>query len=421
MGATSRGPASRSVSRAIGELAFGRRKPSAVRPDVFVSYPRAGSVLREWVYRFVEALGKASGAQIGMPSFFLDVEDRLDAEFDGLRPILDRSRVLLAFLTPHYLASSWCLAEWQTFEDRERAEGRTLIVPVALRGASTPPGRFSERVVIDGSSVDLADTNDAAMAALVKQTAKELIATLEGRPLPEWAPDPGRETGPALRSVEPATSRPRILFVAANPLGTQQLALDVEAREIMDVLSRSQAREHLEIHTRWVTSPGNLRRALRQLSPVAVHFSGQGASDGLYLEGSDGLPQLVSGKALAMLMRAGGSDLRLVVLNACYSDAQAAALSEVVDCVVGVVASISDRAAIAFSAGFYQALAVGESVAAACEMGRAMVSVHGDGDPEAMIQLRPRQGVTPDTVFLTTQPQPRPPKAPSGKRRAGAR
>lgn len=398
-------------ARAIDAPGFGSRdlavdgdEPAVVRNDVFVSYPRAGSTLREWTYRFTESLGKAFAALGRSGSFFIDQEDRPDAEFDQQRYILDRSRVLLAILTPHYLASSWCLAEWQAFEDREQAEGRTLIVPIMLRGVSALPGRFSERAAIDGSGADLSDPLDATMAMLVDRTREALVATLEGMPLPERASDPRPATRPARRSVKSAGQRHRILFLAANPLGTGQLALDVEAREITDVLSSSQAREQLEMHTKWVATADELLRALTEVSPVAVHFSGHGASDGLYLLGDDGLPRLVSSKALAMLIRAGSSDLRLVVLQACYSEGQAAALSDVVDCVVGVTAAISDEAAVRFLAVFYESLASGRSVADACELGQALISARWGEHTGATIRLWQRKGVRADSVLLAMEP-----------------
>ena len=428
VGSIEQPPASGSAARAIDESAVARQEPveasreSAVdRPDVYVSYPRAGSVLREWIYRFVELLAAATTAQLGHRlRFFLDMEHHADAEFDRVRPVMERSRISLAILTPHYLASSWCLAEWQAFEDREQAEARALMVPVVLRGVSAPPIRFSERVAIDGSRVDLSDTNNSAMAALVEKTANEVVATLEGRPLPQLTRDRQLKTGLARRSVEPAGQRHRILFLAANPQSAGPLALEVEAREISDVLMRAPLRDQLELHTTWAATPVDLLYAMRKVRPAVVHFSGHGASDGLYLEGPDRLSQVVSTQALAQVMGVAGGDLRLVVLSACYSEKQAAALSEVVDCVVGVVATISDRAAIAFSAGFYQALAAGASVAEACKAGGgAMTLARADGDPGPSVHLRTRPGVQADATFLTARPPP--PKPRSRARRGGAR
>jgi hypothetical protein len=60
------------------------------------------------------------------------------------------------------------------------------------------------------------------------------------------------------------------------------------------VLRGSQFREQFEVHARWTETPGHLLLALREVSPAVVHFSGGGASDGLYVVGEDGLPQLLS-------------------------------------------------------------------------------------------------------------------------------
>jgi hypothetical protein len=53
---------------------------------------------------------------------------------------------------------------------------------------------------------------------------------------------------------------------------------------------------------------------------------------------------------------------RLVVLNACFSDAAAQALRNVVDCVVGMTGAIGDDAARSFAVGFYRALGHRRSV-----------------------------------------------------------
>ncbi|HEX8109847.1 MAG TPA: TIR domain-containing protein [Kofleriaceae bacterium] len=415
---------SRSVAWALEKPAHGPSK-LPVENDVFVSYPRAGSVLSEWTYGFIVALMKAFTALGRSASFYIDLEDRADAEFDRLRPILDRSRVLLAILTPHYLVSSWCLAEWQAFEDREQTEGRTLIVPVALRGVAALPGRFSERVVVDGSGTDLADTSDAAMATLVDRTVKALVATLEGRSSPKRGPDPQSAPIDTRWSTKVGRARYPILLLAANPLSAGQLALQVEAKEIWRAIDASQFRARFQLDLSWNVKLDELLGYLRNLNPAVVHFSGQGASDGVYLVGRDGLPQLVPGAVLAQLIRAAGSDLRLVVLSGCYSEKQAAALSAVVDCVVGVVASISDEATVAFSAAFYAALASGRSVASACQQGRAAIllraasSERWSKDSGETIRLQTRPGVRADAVSFATQP--RPPKAPPGKRRVSTR
>ena len=139
-----------------------------------------------------------------------------------------------------------------------------------------------------------------------------------------------------------------ILFLAANPLGTDMLALDEEVHAIQEELERNDAQDCLELVTRSAVRPLDLLRELRKVRPVIVHFSGHGASvgsgdhrsaprprrdpvgesglhgdepprEGLLFQGPDGRPQLVSIVALEETFGASGASVQLVVLSACYS------------------------------------------------------------------------------------------------------
>ncbi|TMQ05534.1 MAG: tyrosine-protein phosphatase [Deltaproteobacteria bacterium] len=72
-----------------------------------------------------------------------------------------------------------------------------------------------------------------------------------------------------------------ILFLAANPLGTDRLALDEEARAIPEELERSGHRDQFELVTRWAARPFDLLRELRKLKPTVVHCSAHGGRSNL--------------------------------------------------------------------------------------------------------------------------------------------
>jgi hypothetical protein len=217
-----------------------------------------------------------------------------------------------------------------------------------------------------------------------------------------------------------------VLFLAANPLGTDRLALDREARSIQVELERSGYRHSFEFETRWALQPLDLLRELRKLKPTIVHFSGHGgksmpgessSSDPrrdvvpaepdryggeqheLFFRGPDGRVQVASGAALAAAFGAAGTSVRLVVLNACYTEAQAETLLEHVDCVVGMVGTIGDEAAISFARGLYGGLGAGESIEAAYRYGQAAVSLEGLGE-HTRPRLRVRIGVDPSQLVL---------------------
>jgi hypothetical protein len=189
-----------------------------------------------------------------------------------------------------------------------------------------------------------------------------------------------------------------ILFLAANPSGTSPLALDREARSIYVELERSGYRERFELETRWAAEPLDLLRELRKLRPTVVHYSGHGGQNGLFFQAADGRAQVVSPAAIAETFGAAGASVKLVILNACYSEAQAEALVAHVDCVVGMEGPIPDDAARSFAIGFYGGLGERQSVAAAYKQGRAAISLEGsDGD---IPRLKVRDGVDANRLVL---------------------
>ena len=54
--------------------------------------------------------------------------------------------------------------------------------------------------------------------------------------------------------------------------------------------------------------------------------------------------------------------LRLVVLNACFTEAQARSISEVVNYSIGTSRGIGDKVSVTFAGAFYRALGFGKSV-----------------------------------------------------------
>ena len=118
----------------------------------------------------------------------------------------------------------------------------------------------------------------------------------------------------------------------------------------------------------------------------------------MFFQGPDGRPQLVSTAALEETFGAAGGSVKLVILNACYSEPQAEALLAHVDCVVGM-GSIRDEAARSFAIGFYGGLGECASIVAAYKQGRAAISLEGLRDGEVP-QLKVRVGVDAERLVL---------------------
>jgi hypothetical protein len=207
----------------------------------------------------------------------------------------------------------------------------------------------------------------------------------------------------------------RVLLFAANPRGTPSLDLPREFREISEEVRLSTYRDAMELILVPGTRPVDLLRKLNESQPQIVHFSSHGSPEEILLEsegeendeGADvlglitrsypdrdmtatgrdrpedvgatkGEPHPVRGSALVDVLRScDEGNLRLVVLNACDTRPQAEALTEVVDCVVSMNRTITDRGAIKFAASFYGAFASGRSVQKSFDQGVARLRAVG--------------------------------------------
>ncbi len=170
----------------------------------------------------------------------------------------------------------------------------------------------------------------------------------------------------------------KILILAANPKGASQLRLDEEVREIEAGLQRAQKREQFILEQKWAVRPRDIQRALLDINPQIVHFSGHGAGEeGLVFEDETGRAKLVDGEALAGLFELFAGQVECVVLNGCYSQVQAEAISQHIPSVIGMSQAIGDRAAIEFAVGFYDALGAGCSVEFAHKLGCSSIRMAG--------------------------------------------
>jgi hypothetical protein len=154
-----------------------------------------------------------------------------------------------------------------------------------------------------------------------------------------------------------------ILFLLADPSDAARLRLGEEIRDIQERLRLSKMREQFLLETRMSVRPKDISQAILDTTPQIIHFSGHGTSAGeLCFEDESGSVQTVHPDALASLFELVTDHVRCVILNACYSEIQAKAIATHIDYVIGMNKKIGDKAAIAFSGGFYKALGGGRSI-----------------------------------------------------------
>lgn len=169
-----------------------------------------------------------------------------------------------------------------------------------------------------------------------------------------------------------------ILILTANPKGTSQLNLDQEVRDIEQGLERAKQRDRFVVKSILAVRPRDIQRAMLDLNPSIVHFSGHGTgNEGLVFEDETGSAKLVDGEALAGLFELFAEQVECVVLNGCYSEVQAEAIRQHINYVIGMKKAIGDKAAIEFAVGFYDALGAGRSVEFAHKLGCAAIRLAG--------------------------------------------
>ncbi len=197
----------------------------------------------------------------------------------------------------------------------------------------------------------------------------------------------------------------KILFLAANTLDATHLRLDKEVKEIEDTLRKAQFRDKFDFKQQWAVRVTDLQEYLLYHKPHIVHFSGHGSQlSEIILEDNDGTSYPVPPHALSKLFLTLKDNIRCVILTACYSEKQAQAIAEHIDCVIGMSKAISDSAATSFSSAFYQALAFGRSVKTAFELGCIQIELENRDEFHIPELISPE--VDPNTVIFTDRVVP---------------
>jgi predicted MPP superfamily phosphohydrolase len=199
----------------------------------------------------------------------------------------------------------------------------------------------------------------------------------------------------------------KILFLTAGPSDKPTLQLEEEFR-LVDQRIRRGGYQHL-FSLRLV--PGiratELPFELMTDPPDILHFSGHGSSTGelYFVDGPAGNAHPVPGATLAKLFQQFRDRIKCVVLNACWSTVQAKAIVQSIPCVVGLSRDISDRAAIAFAAGFYEALAFGKTVKEAFDLGviQLELAFPNEVSSDSGVQLMFREDVNPATMRIVSE------------------
>jgi four helix bundle protein len=196
------------------------------------------------------------------------------------------------------------------------------------------------------------------------------------------------------------TKRIRILFLASNPEETGHIHLDREHREIQARIRASEYRDQIELVSEWAVRPLDVMEALLRNQPDIVHFSSHGTQqEELLLEDDRGIATPVSKQALHSLFGALKDNIKLVFLNACYSEPQAEAIIQHIPCAIGMSNAIGTEEAIKFAEFFYLAIGFGRTIQTAFELGKVALPLSNLPE-EALPQLKVKSGEDDDRPLL---------------------
>ena len=191
----------------------------------------------------------------------------------------------------------------------------------------------------------------------------------------------------------------RILYIAGNPEGASSLELEREIQMLQAKLDAEADDRTIDLRFHSHLRIDELPELISRMSPDVLHFAAHGEEDGIVLADEDQQPVLLDGAMLADLLGALAVRPRLVVINACNSEAMAREVARSADFVVGTDSLISNSGARAMAATLYQRLAVGASIGDAFTTAATMLRVIDQGKVAA--KLFPDDETAAQRSFLT--------------------
>ena len=192
-----------------------------------------------------------------------------------------------------------------------------------------------------------------------------------------------------------------ILFLSANPKGTDELELIKECNIINQKIRSSAGRELFKLEQRHDISIDHLIEELLNYDPKILHFSGHGSEKSalIFTNENTGQSEEVPPDALANLFKVLSNKIDIVFLNACYSEKQAKAIAEHINCVIGMSDAIYDTTAIEFASTFYLSLGFKRSIKEAFDLAAVqigMLSLPGPAGPQLVV----KEGIDPSKMFI---------------------
>lgn len=367
--------------------------------DFFISYTKADVGWAQWIAWELEKEGYDCVIQAW--------DFRPGGDFmQQMRAAVEAADQTIAVFSTEYFKSTFAAAELNAalVDDPLGTEGK--LVPIRIAECE-PAGLLRGRVYIDlvGKVEEVARRELLQGISASRLTRTKPTEAVHFPAKPSFPGDKLENFSTTVEAPHPPpvislrlVERPlKILFLASDAgLG---LDLTGEFKKIKAVISSSKFPDSISLFSKFDVSVEDLFQSLNEYCPHVLHFSGNMDGSSVLLSSKDGSVKTVKESALVGLLRVLNDNIRLVILNACNSLSCAEAISEVIDCAIGVKGEISDSAAITFSESFYRGIGFGRSVKDSFDQAR--VALLFEGISEGTIpDLRYREGVDPEKIVL---------------------
>lgn len=262
----------------------------------------------------------------------------------------------------------------------------------------TPDAYNTTKNRLNGNLSDILDDNFKEIAdSAIPKGYRELLKAPSAQSIlqEESEADTQEGGGSGSKGQEDIEVVKKVLVLSSNPVSTVKIDIDLERARIAEKLEKSD----FSVVSRKSVTRSRFAELIYEEKPMIVHFSGHGevansaSEQETYVTRGIGRPQVgpnneeKKGKKQSgiILLDDNGRNaafvkasrlkrtfntlinrqeirIEAVILNACYSEEQAKAISEVGVSVIGTSSEIKDTAAIAFSSGFYYAIGKGKSI-----------------------------------------------------------
>lgn len=218
----------------------------------------------------------------------------------------------------------------------------------------------------------------------------------------------------------------KVLVMLASPQDFEALDVEAEWQKLHTAFATLEAAGLVKVDRLPRASLAALAQQLSRDHYHIFHFIGHGVFDersaesSLVLEDEEGNSLQIAGEDIGIHLH-NHSSLRLVLLNACegaraaahdiYSGLAQGLIRSQIPAVIGMQFEISDKAAIAFSSRFYEAIASGKPVDEALDESRRAIHAAQNGGTEwgtPVLYLRAQNGNLFTLKSLPPQPTPLP-------------